>query len=522
METVPGLRKASVDPWQVPSGTEISVGSVLADLCERIEGRTTATPIIRATSTLDAREIVAAGRAKAATAPDLAGTVVPILVEEPQDVLCGLFAVALAGGVPLVLPGSRTYKSATALQRRIDDAVEKVSARWVFMHGMWQEVSKQSVAEVAHPDTAFLQFSSGSVGSPRPLRISHRAIGAQLNILADALAVGPEDVGGLWLPLSHDMGLVSTLLALSLGGPLLLWGPEEFLMAPAQWVGQMADHRVGFWPVIPAGMHVATKALASRGHRLDALRAVLVGADVVRPKVLTAFESMAGCGPGVVRPCYGLADATLMVTCTPGDRHWRTVGAPGMSDGNGRPTELMSVGPPARDTEVWIEVGKAPADEHVIGDVVVRSASRCSGPFGGEVIPASAPVRTGDLGFIADGELVFTGRAAEVVRVAGEDFLPAEVEDFVVQNGFGKAGRVAVVGVDHEAMTQMVAVIENESAVSDDAIATACRRELLRAARKTALPLTGVRFVPRNWLSKTTSGKLRRRRIAADLIEASI
>jgi acyl-CoA synthetase (AMP-forming)/AMP-acid ligase II len=237
------------------------------------------------------------------------------------------------------------------------------------------------------------------------------------------------------------MGLISTLLALWLGTPLLLWSPEEFLMAPAQWVEQMADHRVGFWPVIPAGMHAATKALASRGQRLDALRAVLVGADVVRPKVLTAFESTAGCGPGVVRPCYGLADATLVVTCTPGDRHWRTVSAPGISDANGRPAELMSVGPPVRNTKVWIEVGGAPAGEHVIGDVVVRSASRCSGPFGGEVIPPSAPVRTGDLAFIADGELVFTGRAAEFVRVAGEDFLPTRSRSSWSAAGSAKRGR---------------------------------------------------------------------------------
>ena len=103
-----------------------------------------------------------------------------------------------------------------------------------------------------------------------------------------------------------------------------------------------------------------------------------------------------------------------------------------------------------------------------------------------------------------------------------EHLLPTEVEDFVVRSGFGKAGRVAVVGVDHEAVTQMGAVIESESAVSDDAVAAACRHELLRAAREAALPLTGVRFVPRNWISKTTSGKLRRRRIAADLMEASI
>ncbi|WP_175611183.1 AMP-binding protein [Mycobacterium sp. SP-6446] len=499
--------------------TFVSQGSVLVDLCESIEGRSTAIPIIRARATLDAREIVAAGRAESAMAPDLAGTVVPIVVQEPQDALAGLFAVALAGGVPLVLSGSRTYESATSVQRRVNDVAEKVNARFVYLHGTWQQVSKHSQPDVAHEQTAFLQFSSGSVGSPRPLRISHRALSAQLEILADATAVGSDPVAGSWLPLSHDMGLVSTLLGLSLGCPLLLWSPEEFLTAPAQWIEQMATHRVGFWPVIPAGMHIATKALASRGRRLDALRAVLVGADVIRPNVLTAFESTAGCGENVVRPCYGLADATLMVTCAPGDRHWRTVDAPETPDRSERFTRLVSVGPPARNTEVWIEVGGRPAGERIVGDVVVRSASRCSGPFGGEVIPASVPVHTGDLGFIADGELVFTGRAAEVVRVAGQDFLPTEVEDFLVRTGFGKTGRVAVVGVDHDAATQMVAVIESGSDVSDDA-AMACRRELLGAARAAGLPLTGVRFVPRNWLSKTTSGKLRRRRIAADLMEA--
>jgi acyl-coenzyme A synthetase/AMP-(fatty) acid ligase len=130
-------------------------------------------------------------------------------------------------------------------------------------------------------------------------------------------------------------------------------------------------------------------------------------------------------------------------------------------------------------------------------------------------------VRTGDIGFMSDGELVFTGRKAEVIRVAGEDFLPTEVEHFLVRRGFAKGGRVAVVGVAQEAMTRMVAVIESDSAVSDHVAAAACRRDVLRSARDSALPLTEVRFVPKNWLSKTTSGKLRRRRIATELMEAS-
>lgn len=501
--------------------TDIATGSIFSNLCERIEGRSAPTPIIRAHETLDARELVAAARARAAIAPELAGTVVPILVDQPQEVLVALFTVGLAGGVPLVLNGPRPYESAASVQSRVNDISETVNARFVYTHGTWQEAPEQSLPELAYPETGFLQFSSGSVGSPRPLRISHRAIHAQLGIIADALAVGADAVGGSWLPLSHDMGLVSSLLALWLGCPLLLWSPEEFLIAPALWMEQMSAHRVEFWPVIPAGMHVATKALAARGHDLGALRAVLVGADVIRPHVLAAFESITGCGPGVVRPCYGLADATLMVTCTPADRHWRTVGVPGVAEGEGRPVESTSVGPPVLNTEVWIEVDGDRVGEFVIGDVVVRSASRCSGPFGGEVIAPSAPVRTGDLGFLADGELVFTGRAAEVIRVAGEDFLPTEVEHFLVSSGFVKAGRVAVVGVDEEAMTRMVAVIESDPAVIDDVVAAACRRDLVRAAREAALPLTEVRFVPKNWLSKTTSGKLRRRQIAAQLMEGS-
>lgn len=293
----------------ISSATETPGGSIFSDLCDLIEGRRTPTPIIRFSEKLDARALVAGARDRAAAAPELAGTVVPILVSRPQDVLGALFTVGHSGGVPLVLNGPRPYESAASMQSRVDHVGQTVKARFVYKHDTWQPVSRHSVPERAYPDTAFLQFSSGSVGSPRPLRISHRAI--------------------------------------------------------------------------------------------------------------------------------------------------------------------------------------------------------------------RAPVRTGDLGFMADGELVFTGREAEVLRMAGEDFLPSEVEHFLVRRGFAKAGRVAVVGVAEEAMTRMVAVIESDSALGDDAAAAARRRDLLRSARHAALPLTEVRFVPKNWLSKTTSGKLRRRRIAAELMEGS-
>ena len=96
----------------------ISAGSLLADLCERIEGRSTATPIIRTRETLDARDLVATARVRAAMAPELAGSVVPILADQPPEVLGALFMVALAGGVPLVMNGPKPYESAASVQNR--------------------------------------------------------------------------------------------------------------------------------------------------------------------------------------------------------------------------------------------------------------------------------------------------------------------------------------------------------------------------------------------------------------------
>ncbi|GAA2679491.1 AMP-binding protein [Streptomyces lunalinharesii] len=496
--------------------------SALADLCARIEGLTAPLPVHRTSGApLDARALVAEARKQAALASDLTGRPVLVLDDLPENVLTGFLAAALAGALPLVVSPSRPGESQSSVRNRVLTVAESVGAHRVHTGGQWQDLPRPTtpVSDPTDPaQTAYLQFSSGSCGPPRPLRIPHRSLGLQLRLLASTFSVGDTDIVGSWLPLSHDMGLIGgALLALHLRRPLVLWSPAEFMRSPRAWVNRMAETGVTYFPVIPAGMHVTAKALATSGTR-PPLRTVPVGADVLRAPVLRAFEETLPNAPvDVIRPCYGMSDATLMVTCAPAGRRWRTVPLPDGARGpglaalpGGSPT--VSVGAPIPQHDVWIERDGRRVGEHVIGEVKVRSATRCAGPYGRPgPVSADTVVDTGDLGFMADGELVFAGRGREVIRVGGEDFLPSAVEEFVVREGYAKHGRVAAVGVTDTAAGRMVVVIEDEQAGDRE------RRALLRTARTGGVPVSDVRFVARDWLPKTTSGKLQRLRIAAAL-----
>ncbi|MFI9251093.1 AMP-binding protein [Streptomyces sp. NPDC053069] len=496
--------------------------SVLVGLCERIEEVTAPLPVHRTTGApLDARALVAEARRQAALAGDLTGLPVLVLDDLPENVLTGFLAAALAGALPLVISPSRPGESQDSVRGRVLAAGEAVGAHRIHTGGQWQNLPRPSapVSDTADPaQTAYLQFSSGSCGPPRPLRIPHRSLGLQLRLLASTFQVGDADILGSWLPLSHDMGLIGgALLALHLRRPLLLWSPAEFMRSPRGWVNRMAEAGVTYFPVIPAGMHVTAKALATSGTR-PPLRTVPVGADVLRAPVLRAFEeTLPGAPVDVVRPCYGMSDATLMVTCAPAGRRWRTVPLPDGGRGPGPAalpggSAMVSVGTPIPRHDVWIERAGRRVGEHVIGEVKVRSATRCAGPYGQPgPVSADTVVDTGDLGFMADGELVFVGRGREVIRVGGEDFLPSDVEDFVVREGYAKHGRVAAVGVTDAAAGRMVVVIEDEQAGERE------RRALLRTARAGGIPVSDVRFVARDQLPKTTSGKLQRLRMAAAL-----
>jgi hypothetical protein len=248
--------------------------------------------------------------------------------------------------------------------------------------------------EIDPESIAFLQLTSGSTGVPRAACISHRA--AVHNPIASAEAVGrPWGAPAwewaqshvLWLPLHHDMGLVGGILyPLILGLDLQLATPRAFLARPRTWLELIT--RVG--RTISPAPNFAYQLCVDRipaedqaGLDLSRLRALLLGAEMVRPDTAAAFVrafAAVGLDPRVMRPCYGLAEATLAVTFDCRGEGVRTAPVPSASRAQGDLAEVVSVGVPVIDTEVRVtSPDGVPLDAGRVGEVRVRGPGVFSG-----------------------------------------------------------------------------------------------------------------------------------------------
>ena len=377
-------------------------------------------------------------------------------------------------------------------------------------------------------DLALVQFSSGSTVEPRPVALTHAALAAQSDALLAATSPGPEDVLVSWLPLYHDMGLVGALLgAMSYPGPLVLLAPEHFLARPALWLRALARHR----GTISAAPSFAYAYAADRvrdaeveGLSLARWRLALDGAEPVSPEAMRRFAARfapLGLDPGALVPVYGLAEAALAVTFRrPGlPLEGRRVDPVRLArDGAVVPgdREVVPVGTPLPGVEVAVrDADGRPAGAGRLGRIFVRGPSLMREYLGDPAATARALadgwLDTGDLGFVADGELHVHGRAKDVVIVRGANHAPDEFEAALADVPGLRAGCAVAAGFvpeggDGEALLLLVERARGapraEAALED-------------AARGAVLARTGiaprvVRVLAPGTLPRTSSGKLRR------------
>jgi acyl-CoA synthetase (AMP-forming)/AMP-acid ligase II len=377
-------------------------------------------------------------------------------------------------------------------------------------------------------DLGVVQFSSGSTVDPRPVALTHAALAAQADALVAATRAGPEDVLVSWLPLYHDMGLVGALLgAMSYPGPLVLLPPEHFLARPALWLRAVARHR----GTISAAPSFAYAYAADRvrdaeldGVSLASWRLALDGAEPVSPGAMRRFAARferAGFDARAIVPVYGLAEATLAVT-------FRRPGAPLAGrrvdavrlarDGAVVPgdREVVPVGTPVPGVEVALRdrEGRLVGPGR-LGRIFVRGPSLMREYVGDPAGTARALrggwLDTGDLGFVADGELHVHGRAKDVVVVRGANHAPDEFEaalDGVAGIRAGCAIAAGFVPEGGEGEALLLLVERARRVRGTDA-------EIEEAARGAVLARTGiaprlVRVLPPGTLPRTSSGKLRR------------
>ncbi len=403
----------------------------------------------------------------------------------------------------------------------LDDLMVEASGR----------ASEWVVPAVGPDDLAIIQFTSGSTSEPKGVMLPHRVILANLD---GAISVGnldlDNDVFVSWLPLYHDMGLVGLLLIPMLtGARLVLGAPQDFTARPSRWMQWMHDYR----GTVTAGPNFAW-ALVARSLRranevldLSPLRIALNGAEPVDPlSVRTLLEAgeRHGMSPGSVFPAFGMAELAIAGTFPPVGRGLRTDCvdlqsievdrfAQAVEVGSEGAREFVVLGSPIPGLEIRIvdPATAEPRDERQVGELEFRGTSVTSGyyrnPDATEQMFRDGWLRTGDLAYMLDGELVLCGRIKDVIIVGGRNIFPEDVERSVAKVDGVRPGNVIAFGVDgkrgHEAM---IVVAEVKGDATDALI-----RNIREAARAVSgLPPGDVVLVPAGTLPKTSSGKLQR------------
>jgi acyl-CoA synthetase (AMP-forming)/AMP-acid ligase II len=366
-------------------------------------------------------------------------------------------------------------------------------------------------------DGALVQFTSGSLGTPKGIHLSLEAVGTHVAAIISALYPGEGDSSCSWLPLSHDMGLIGQLLSpLAAGAPrhghhsLTLMKPEAFMANPRSWLRTCSKKRATISVAPNFALDLAVRANRHSGDLdLSRLRAVIVGSESVRAETLVRFAEtfeQAGFSPRAFCPAYGLAEATLAVTIVRPHERWKSIPRPAADAPASVTGRIVSTGSPIEGTAVRVA-----ASAGSVGPVEIFSPSLLSRYLGAELrLTSEGYFVTGDEGLIHDGELYILGRSDEVVVVAGVNVYPNDIED-KVQHPLIRRGCVAAV----EAPGGGLAIVaEPNGRPSDDELRAACRGIRRAVVTQTGCSPSTVAFVSRGGLPKTPSGKLKRLAIA--------
>ncbi len=397
--------------------------------------------------------------------------------------------------------------------------------------------------------TALIQFTSGSTGIPKGVVLSHAALLANIRAYGQALDLTPDDVTISWLPLYHDMGLIGAMLgSIYHGQPLVLMGPQDFLSRPSRWLWAVHRYRGTISPAPNFAFEICARKIPDKELEeldLSSWRIALNGAETVRPDTLRRFtERFAPLGfqDSAHFPAYGLAEASLAVTFPPPGRgplidtiNRKALEQEGIvaSCGAGDPVlSLVACGRPLPGMEVRIVDAQGKTlEERVRGQVEFRGPSSLDGYYNNpaatnRIKDPEGWVKTGDLGYLSEGELYLTGRSKDIIVKAGRNLQPEDIEDAVASVEGVRRGCVAAFGIPDEKEGTEALVVVAETRLKDHEAKEQLRRAIsVEVAQFLGLPPDRVVVVASGCVPKTPSGKIRRSecrdRLLAETLESS-
>jgi 1-acyl-sn-glycerol-3-phosphate acyltransferase len=499
---------------------------------------------------------VAAGLQQAGLEP---GQAVAIMLPTGAAYLETFLAVLLAGGVAVpIYPPERPSQLEDHLRRHgqiLDNAQAKLLVAPAEAHPVVRLLRNQAVSletavtpddlaltdparfvprPVGPDDVAMLQYTSGSTGQPKGVILTHAQLLANIRALGAAIGAQPTDVFLSWLPLYHDMGLIGAWLgSLYFAMGFVLMPPTAFLGRPSRWLTRLHEHRA----TITGGPNFAYETCVTRvrdddiaGIDLSCLRLAVNGSEAVSPSTVRRFcnrFAAFGFRRVAMAPAYGLAEAGVGLTLPPptrGPLFDRIERDAYERQGEARPApasepnalEYISSGQalPGYQLRVVDDSGRELPDRRV-GRIEFRGPSATRGymrnPEATSRLIHGDWLDTGDLGYIVSGDLFITGRVKDLIKRAGRNIYPHEVEEAVGAVSGVRKGCVAAFGTSDPAARTEKLVIVAETPVCDADALAALRAEIDRvAAEVLGFAPDDVALVPIDTVPKTASGKLRR------------
>lgn len=484
-----------------------------------------------------------------------AGDTVVLILPQGIQLMATFVGAMMLGAIPTILAYPNFKVEPGKYRFGLSGVTKNLRARLIvldagFPDDLLSHVDTRDGAEVVRAETvrrdselpappddpdavAFIQHSAGTTGLQKGVALSHAAVLRQLDHLAGALDLSPDDRVYSWLPLYHDMGLIACfMLPLVFHLPVVMQSPTDWVIQPGTMLELVTRHRCTLaW--IP---NFTLQFLARRVHPddreefdLSSLRALINCSEPVRGQSMDEFTRAyadRGLRPTALQSSYAMAENVFAVTQSDLGRpparanvelerlrseHLAVEVPPGPGA-----VEFVSSGRLLAGNQVRIlDPDGAPLGEGHVGEIEIHSDSMLDGYYNRPDLTEQAirdgRYRTGDLGFLVDGELYVIGRKRDLIIVGGKNIYPQDVEEIVCAHPAVHDGRAVAMGLlNPELGTEDIVVVAE---VNDERDLVPDRMLAIEAAIRGAIvaelgvAARGVYLKPPRWLVKSTAGK---------------
>jgi acyl-CoA synthetase (AMP-forming)/AMP-acid ligase II len=491
---------------------------------------------------------------------------VALVLENGVDFCVALLGVFLSANIPAPQPPPNMTSDLAAYQRRLRGALGTSRCTAVLTissiasiivppegcrviavdqvpesyEGEWTPTSR---VEARAP--ALLQQTSGTTGASRGVLLSHSAILSNLASIGAALGASSDEINLCWLPLNHDMGLIGTLLyTMAWNMRLVLMSPETLVLSPASFLWAMSRYGAIGCAAPNFAYHLCTSTKrvppsAIEGLDLRSWRKALNGAEAVREQTLQAFEARFGPYGFSARawvPVYGLAENSVAVCFSEVGQGARVDHVDPEELARGRATAasnddhartFVSVGRPLPENEIRVvdDTGEEIA-ERDIGNLQVKGPSMMIRYDDARLQPFTQDgwLDTGDLAYMAAGELHIVGRRKEVIKVAGKGYVAGDIQAEAARLTELRGGSIAAFGISSPdtGTEELVLVAEVRDDVPPERYPPTCSAVVHGIARAFGLSPAAVVLSRRRSLPRTTSGKLRSETVKTMFLEGTL